>query len=128
MADKDNNTLEVIGAKVGDTIEYMDGTGSNVWEIIREESDYFEISPSEAAAKRGGCDMFYPKDMGIWSIKKPQMEIIGYVPINEKGEPHRTNRRGGWDRKAGKNPPRIYTTEALAKKYSPVQQAKGVYM
>ncbi len=52
--------------------------------------------------------------------------IIGYVPLDEIGDPHRPI--VGRNYHARRKPITIYKTLSRAKTYSPVGQAKAVYI
>lgn len=55
--------------------------------------------------------------------------IIGYVPLGSDGQPYRPvkNENHRW-RKPVKHPVRVYRTKKRAETYSPVGQAKAVYI
>lgn len=56
-------------------------------------------------------------------------DIIGYVPLDEQGQPYRTQKSGyPWQKGKQKNPPRIYQTIEKALRYSPCQSAAEVRM
>ena len=54
------------------------------------------------------------------------MQLIGWVPLNEAGDPNRPDLGRDW--RARKKPVTVYQTEVRARTYSPVKKALPVYM
>ncbi len=50
---------------------------------------------------------------------------VGWIALNQEGEPFRST---GWRNTGAGSPPRIYKTEATAKKVSPVGRTTIVYI
>lgn len=53
---------------------------------------------------------------------------IGWVALDEEGQPLRMNKGTGFRKSPDGKPPRLYKTEAVAKRTSPVNQAQEVFL
>lgn len=134
-------TLNEIGAKQGDFVTYTGGAfeGENDWFILKVDQPYFTIIPVGKifipvgkTLKHVNRTQDYEGGIGSWTFTKDMnKKPIGYVPLNEDGSIYQATLSNAY---AGRNikPTRkgvkkLYDTEGMAKRYSPVKKAKPVY-
>jgi len=125
-------------AKPGEVYEYWPESSavnkSQCWEVMSVDGAFFSLKKVNYD-RNNNTKVFtndhYSGRAGIWRRISHEKHtelyhrnpIIGWVPIGTDGNtPHHTLR----SRNRGINPARIYTTKALATKYSPVKKAKPI--
>lgn len=126
---KTKRSLSANNAQIGQTYSYYGSPlKEDQWEVISINSDgsYDLKRPFDGMESKE-----YPGDMGLFTLEQdiPNTEqFLGWIGIDENGDPVRPVKSGDWSRKSYNLPPRIYTTPQRAKQYHGAVDVRKVFL